>query len=77
MSGYPCVRDTPGSGFGLGVSVRVELGLAERVDSIGAFGWNGLASTFLRVDPSERLVRWPWPNTCPSMSTGFLAAWPT
>jgi len=46
----------PGSGFGLGVGVRVELGLAERVDSIGAFGWNGLASTFFRVDPSERLV---------------------
>jgi CubicO group peptidase (beta-lactamase class C family) len=34
----------------------VELGLAERVDSIGSFGWNGLASTFFRVDPSERLV---------------------
>jgi CubicO group peptidase (beta-lactamase class C family) len=46
----------PGSGFGLGIGVRVELGLAERVDSIGSFGWNGLASTFFRVDPSERLV---------------------
>jgi CubicO group peptidase (beta-lactamase class C family) len=46
----------PGSGFGLGVGVRVELGLADRADSAGSFGWNGLASTYFRVDPSERLV---------------------
>ncbi|MBV9999000.1 MAG: beta-lactamase family protein [Verrucomicrobia bacterium] len=45
-----------GSGFGLGVGVRLELGLADRADSPGCFGWNGLASTFFRVDPAERLV---------------------
>ena len=45
-----------GNGFGLGVGVRVDLGFAERADSIGRFGWNGLASTSFRVDPSERLV---------------------
>jgi CubicO group peptidase (beta-lactamase class C family) len=38
------------------VGVCVELGLADRADSAGSFGWNGLASTYFRVDPSERLV---------------------
>ncbi|HEY0793218.1 MAG TPA: serine hydrolase domain-containing protein [Chthoniobacterales bacterium] len=46
----------PGCGFGLGVSVRVESGMADRADSIGTFGWSGLASTSLRVDPLEQLV---------------------
>lgn len=52
----PCYSFEPGSGFGLEVGVRVELGLVERADSVGAFGWHGLASTFFRVDPAERLV---------------------
>ncbi len=46
----------PGSGFGLGVGVREVLGRSDRVESLGSFGWNGLASTYFRVDPSERLV---------------------
>jgi len=45
-----------GYGFGLGVSVRLDNGLAGTLGTIGSFGWTGMATTYCRIDPVERLV---------------------
>ena len=45
-----------GHGFGLGVSVRIDSGLAGTLGSAGSFGWAGMATTYCRIDPAERLV---------------------
>lgn len=45
----------PGHGFGLGVSVRRETGLAARPGSAGQYGWSGLGGTVFFVDPAEEL----------------------
>jgi CubicO group peptidase (beta-lactamase class C family) len=43
-------------GFGLGVSVRRELGADGAQGSLGEYGWGGLAGTTFWVDPEEELV---------------------
>ena len=45
-----------GHGFGLGVGVRLDDGLAGTLGSIGSFGWTGMATTYCRIDPVEKLV---------------------
>ena len=45
-----------GYGFGLGVDVRVDDGLAGTLGTIGSFGWTGMATTYCRIDPGEKLV---------------------
>jgi CubicO group peptidase (beta-lactamase class C family) len=45
----------PGHGFGLGVAVRRETGLAARPGSAGQYGWSGLGGTVFFVDPAEDL----------------------
>lgn len=45
----------PGHGFGLGVAVRRDTGLAARPGSAGQYGWSGLAGTVFFVDPAEEL----------------------
>jgi CubicO group peptidase (beta-lactamase class C family) len=45
-----------GHGFGLGVAVRLDDGLAGTLGSIGSFGWTGMATTYCRIDPVEKLV---------------------
>jgi CubicO group peptidase (beta-lactamase class C family) len=45
-----------GHGFGLGVSVRLDNGLAGTLGTIGSFGWTGMATTYCRIDPAEKLV---------------------
>lgn len=45
-----------GYGFGLGVAVRVEDGLAAVPGSIGEYTWNGAYGTGFFVDPKERLT---------------------
>jgi CubicO group peptidase (beta-lactamase class C family) len=45
-----------GYGFGLGVAVRVEDGLAAVPGSIGEYSWNGAYGTGFFADPKERLV---------------------
>jgi CubicO group peptidase (beta-lactamase class C family) len=45
-----------GYGFGLGVDVRVDDGLAGTLGTIGSFGWTGMATTYCRIDPAEKLV---------------------
>ncbi len=43
-------------GFGLGVEVRVDLGGWGELGTVGQFGWAGAASTYVRIDPAEKLV---------------------
>jgi CubicO group peptidase (beta-lactamase class C family) len=45
-----------GHGFGLGVGVRLDNGLAGTLGTIGSFGWTGMATTYCRIDPAEKLV---------------------
>lgn len=45
-----------GYGFGLGVAVRVEDGLAAVPGSIGEYTWNGAYGTGFFADPKERLL---------------------
>jgi CubicO group peptidase (beta-lactamase class C family) len=45
-----------GYGFGLGVGIRLDDGLAGTLGTLGTFGWNGMATTFFWIDPAERLV---------------------
>lgn len=45
-----------GHGFGLAVSVLTDLGKSPTVGSVGDYGWDGAASTYFRIDPSEDLV---------------------
>jgi CubicO group peptidase (beta-lactamase class C family) len=44
------------SGFGLGVRVTTRLGASHTLDSVGAFGWTGYATTTVQIDPQERTV---------------------
>jgi CubicO group peptidase (beta-lactamase class C family) len=46
----------PGHGFGLGVAVRRERGMAPVPGSAGTFYWGGMAGTTFWVDPVERLT---------------------
>lgn len=45
-----------GCGFGLGVSVKLDVARSGVNGSEGEFGWGGLASTHFLVDPAEDLV---------------------
>jgi CubicO group peptidase (beta-lactamase class C family) len=47
---------TEGYGFGLGVAVRINNGLAGTLGTLGSFGWSGKATTLCMVDPVEELV---------------------
>lgn len=56
----------PGVGYGLGVSVALDPAAEGNLDSPGAFGWTGAATTRFIIDPKERLVavfmaqQWPY-----------------
>ena len=45
-----------GHGFGLGVRVLRDPGLAGQLDGVGSFGWSGLAHTDFWVDPANEVV---------------------
>ena len=45
-----------GYGFGLGVAVRKERGLAASNGNVGDYTWNGANGTIFWVDPKEKLV---------------------
>ena len=47
---------TTGYGFGLGVAVRINDGLAGTLGTPGSFGWGGMATTHCTIDPAEKLV---------------------
>jgi CubicO group peptidase (beta-lactamase class C family) len=46
----------PGTGFGLGFSVRTAAGMASTPGSIGSYSWGGYAGTTFWVDPKEELI---------------------
>jgi CubicO group peptidase (beta-lactamase class C family) len=48
--------ENTGSGFGLGVSVLLDLGQSQVPGSVGTFGWGGAANTDFWVDPQEEMV---------------------
>ena len=50
------VEFSPGMGFGLGFSVRTDLGAAGEPGSEGEFGWGGAYHSLYWVDPTERLT---------------------
>lgn len=54
VSGTEAGRD--GYGFGLGVAVRIEPGVAATNGSVGDYTWNGANGTIFWVDPKEQLV---------------------
>ena len=58
LSGLPVANRifTSGYGFGLGVAVRINDGLAGTLGTLGSFGWSGMATTLCSVDPAEELV---------------------
>ncbi len=43
-------------GFGFGVRVRLESQQADMLGSPGAFGWEGIRTTYVSIDPHERMV---------------------
>jgi CubicO group peptidase (beta-lactamase class C family) len=52
MGGLPL----PGSGFGLGSRVLLDVAQSGAPGSVGEFGWSGAAKTTYWVDPKEQLV---------------------
>jgi len=52
----PIASRGPGFGFGLGVSVLVDLGASGQLGSEGMFGWGGAYNTITFVDPKEDMV---------------------
>jgi len=47
---------SPGTGYGLGVSVLLDPAAAGNLGSVGEFGWSGAANTHVFIDPKEDLV---------------------
>ena len=45
-----------GVGFGLGLSVTLDLAVAQAIGSVGEYGWGGAASTAFWIDPKEDLI---------------------
>ena len=46
----------PGTGFGLGFSVLMDVAQSDLMGSAGAHGWGGAANTHFWVDPQEQLI---------------------
>jgi CubicO group peptidase (beta-lactamase class C family) len=46
----------PGHGFGLGLAVRREAGMAPTTGTPGEFFWGGVAGTYFWVAPKEELI---------------------
>jgi CubicO group peptidase (beta-lactamase class C family) len=52
----PHIDRGPGMGFGLGFSIRLDVGAAGQPGSVGEFGWGGAYHSTYWVDPVERMV---------------------
>ena len=59
-----------GIGFGLGVSILVDPKRAKgaSLSSVGEFGWGGVASTWMMIDPEQQLVTLLLTQLVPSSS---------
>lgn len=53
---YVNLDPVAGLGFGLGVSVLLNLGKGQMPGSVGTFGWGGAANTNFWIDPQEDLL---------------------
>ncbi|MCB0108791.1 MAG: serine hydrolase, partial [Caldilineaceae bacterium] len=53
---YVNLDPVAGLGFGLGVSVLLNLGKGQMPSSVGSFGWGGAANTNFWIDPQEDLL---------------------
>ena len=45
----------PGSGFGLGFSVKLSATTGRQIGTAGEFAWGGAANTIFWIDPAERM----------------------
>ncbi len=63
----PFTQFTQGQGFGLGVSVQVDLVQAEIIGSLGSYGWGGMYETLFWNDPAEDLIAMFYAQFAPSM----------
>ena len=61
------------SGFGLGVNILKDLGMSPTLNSVGAYGWGGAASTNFWIDPQEHLVGLMMLQFLPSNDNGVPA----
>lgn len=52
----PYSPNSPGEGYGLAMSVTVDEGQVTYMSSTGNYGWGGAASTYFRIDPSEKMI---------------------
>lgn len=52
----PFANYAQGEGYGLAMSVTVDPGMSGFMSSKGNYGWGGMASTYFRVDPVEKIV---------------------
>lgn len=50
------IAGSASEGFGLGVSVRLDVAKSNSLGSVGKYGWTGAASTIFINDPKERTV---------------------
>jgi CubicO group peptidase (beta-lactamase class C family) len=46
----------PGERFGLGFSVRADLGESANLGSVGTYGWGGAFGTIFWIDPKEQMI---------------------
>jgi CubicO group peptidase (beta-lactamase class C family) len=58
-------------GFGLGVAVRQDLARGDGLGSVGAFGWAGAFTTWVRMDPAEKTVAILFMQQTPMDSRAF------
>ena len=64
-----------GMGFGLGVDVVQDLARANRITSVGSFGWDGAYGTHFWVDAKEQMVGIMFINTAtPGLARDFETA---
>jgi CubicO group peptidase (beta-lactamase class C family) len=63
----------PSEGFGLGGSVRLDLASADRLGSVGEFGWSGAATTTFSIDPKEQTVALLFTQHFPYNEHGIFA----
>lgn len=52
----PFSPDASGEGYALAMSVTVDEDLVKFMSSTGNYGWGGAASTYFRIDPSEKII---------------------
>ena len=63
-----------GYGFGLGVAVRTEPGIAATNGNVGDYSWNGANGTLFWVDPKEEMITVLMTQGAPGPARGYTGA---